>query len=75
MEIKSITEILKERLEEAKLPDAGETFIATKDFDSYKKGDEMEVQMSDNQSVTVLVKGKEKTFNSQEWKRLPIKLK
>ena len=62
-------------LEEAKLPDAGETFIVTKDFSTCKKGDEMEVQMVDNQSVTVMIKGKEKTFNSREWTKLPIKMK
>ena len=64
-----------DKMNEAKLPDAGETFMFTKDVDGYKKGTEMEVQLADNQFIAVKIADKEKIFNIQDWKRLPIKLK
>lgn len=76
MQIKSVSEILEERLglNEAKMPDQGETFKAKESFKGIRKGTTMEVQMVDNQQVTVKVGKEEKTFSSAEWKSLPIEL-
>lgn len=75
IKIKTIAEIHNEMtMSEVNMPDEGETFVVLNDFDDFKKGDKFEVQLVYNQAVTVEFKKAVKTFNSREWKTLPIKL-